>query len=222
MTLVDIEHCLARRRNSGHYIAQTDQPHCGQQNTAPLIKSLQSSSASNGSSMSVFREILQSINPKTDENERVVHEKLRPEKPNNRSLAHFQSSRKYKTEICRNFELKGVCQWGQNCCYAHGKAELRTKISANDFYKTKVCRNFLDQGFCAYGSRCQYFHFKDNEIYKELLDSMENKILTKMNETTPVHMDSILRKMDRRYSRLTVFDAILKVEDCDDSGHGSF
>jgi hypothetical protein len=44
----------------------------------------------------------------------------------------------------------------------------------------------------------------------------------KIAMTTPVHMDSILRKMDRRYSRLTVFDAILKVEDCDDSGHGSF
>ena len=32
----------------------------------------------------------------------------------------------YKTQLCRNFELNGMCSFGNVCCFAHGKAELRT------------------------------------------------------------------------------------------------
>jgi len=225
MAFVDTDTYVALRRNSGYDSYQNEPllyPAHYYQSQMPLLKSLQSSSTSNGSSMSVFREILQSINPRNDDNERTSHEKSHTDKANHRGLSHFQNSRKYKTEMCRNFELKGFCQWGQNCCYAHGKAELRTKTSTNESYKTKICRNFFEQGYCSYGSRCQYFHFKDNEIYKELLDSLETKIIIKMREPTQVSMDAILQKVERRHSRLKVFGTIFKADEHESPVQPSF
>ncbi len=34
---------------------------------------------------------------------------------------------KYKTALCKNFESFGCCQYGDQCNYAHGFAELRGK-----------------------------------------------------------------------------------------------
>jgi len=39
--------------------------------------------------------------------------------------------KKYKTEICKNFEFRGYCQWGDQCSFAHGQQELRTKTHIN-------------------------------------------------------------------------------------------
>lgn len=33
--------------------------------------------------------------------------------------------RKYKTRMCRNYELYGVCVYEKTCCFAHGPTELR-------------------------------------------------------------------------------------------------
>ncbi len=32
---------------------------------------------------------------------------------------------RFKTEFCRNFREKGECIYGNQCQFAHGKAELR-------------------------------------------------------------------------------------------------
>eukprot|EP00669_Euglena_mutabilis_P010121 TRINITY_DN4903_c0_g1_i1.p1 TRINITY_DN4903_c0_g1~~TRINITY_DN4903_c0_g1_i1.p1 ORF type:complete len:269 (-),score=41.79 TRINITY_DN4903_c0_g1_i1:1279-2085(-) len=34
--------------------------------------------------------------------------------------------RKYKTNLCRNWELRGECPYLETCCFAHGQAELRS------------------------------------------------------------------------------------------------
>ena len=31
----------------------------------------------------------------------------------------------YKTQVCRNFEMTGVCKFAENCCFAHGMDQLR-------------------------------------------------------------------------------------------------
>jgi putative component of toxin-antitoxin plasmid stabilization module len=64
---------------------------------------------------------------------------------------------KYKTEICRNWEL-GTCEFGDNCAFAHGIEELRNKVNMGLKYKTKKCKQFHEQGVCQYGSRCQFKH----------------------------------------------------------------
>lgn len=34
---------------------------------------------------------------------------------------------KYKTEICKNWELTGFCAFEESCSFAHGQHELNTK-----------------------------------------------------------------------------------------------
>jgi hypothetical protein len=87
----------------------------------------------------------------------------------------FTKNPNYKTEICKNFELYGKCEWMKNCCFAHGKHELREKSNFNSNYKTKICKNYHFKGFCLYGSRCQYYHFKSNNTFSELLNSFKNQ-----------------------------------------------
>ena len=75
-------------------------------------------------------------------------------------LEEFNNFRtKWKTEICRNWEMYGQCKYGNNCAFAHGDSELKQrKISFN--YKTKPCKQFFELGYCSYGIRCQFSHKK--------------------------------------------------------------
>jgi len=65
---------------------------------------------------------------------------------------------RFKTEFCRNFREKGVCQYGEHCQFAHGKGELRPDVVRHSKYKTKLCQKFWIAGYCAYGARCNFIH----------------------------------------------------------------
>ena len=72
---------------------------------------------------------------------------------------------KYKTELCKYYEINGYCKYGDKCAYAHGKENLRLKVTNTTAYRTKKCRQFFEQGYCPYGSRCQFAHqLKSNII----------------------------------------------------------
>lgn len=109
-------------------------------------------------------------------------------------LVYFTQSQKYKTEMCKNFELKGKCKWGENCCFAHGKSELRKKTLFNYFYKTKICKHFHRNGYCPYASRCQYFHFKTFQKFQELLESFSNKLYVRLKESPEETLGDVLGK----------------------------
>ena len=93
---------------------------------------------------------------------------------------------KWKTEICRYWEMYGECKFGENCAFAHGDSELKQKnLTFN--YKTKPCKQFFELGYCSYGSRCQFSHRKDstgaksddgkgkdNVSYLKVLKELEN------------------------------------------------
>jgi hypothetical protein len=66
--------------------------------------------------------------------------------------------RKFKTELCKNWELRGQCKFGDKCCFAHGKHELKSKTFSHMKYKTKPCKQYFQTGYCPYGLRCQYLH----------------------------------------------------------------
>jgi hypothetical protein len=107
---------------------------------------------------------------------------------------------KYKTEICRNWEL-GLCGFGENCAFAHGYEELRNRINLGNNYKTKKCKQFHEQGYCIYGNRCQFKH----------RDSSEETTASSPNwSQTPSRKSSD----DSNKRRLPIFVDIEKKGDC--------
>ena len=96
------------------------------------------------------------INSQNYDNTFHYNEKEKSEEYNN-----FKT--KWKTEICRNWEMYGECKYGNYCAFAHGDSELKTrKLSFN--YKTKACKQFFELGYCSYGIRCQFSHKKEDFI----------------------------------------------------------
>ncbi|KAL0950810.1 hypothetical protein HGRIS_007574 [Hohenbuehelia grisea] len=63
----------------------------------------------------------------------------------------------YKTELCRSWEEKGSCRYGNKCQFAHGEDELRN-VARHPKYKTEICRTFWVSGSCPYGKRCCFIH----------------------------------------------------------------
>ena len=70
---------------------------------------------------------------------------------------------KYKTEICKNWETTGHCEFSSSCSFAHGPHELKQKTDVHKNYKTKHCKKFTKDGFCPYGVRCQFLHDEKKE-----------------------------------------------------------
>ena len=74
---------------------------------------------------------------------------------------YYNFKTKWKTEICRYWEMYGECKFGDSCAFAHGDSELKKrKLTYN--YKTKPCKQFFELGYCSYGSRCQFSHKKED------------------------------------------------------------
>ena len=83
---------------------------------------------------------------------------------------------KWKTEICKYWEMYGECKYGDNCAFAHGDSELKQrKLTFN--YKTKPCKQFFELGYCSYGSRCQFNHKKEDlKAQKKGKDNKKNNV----------------------------------------------
>ena len=65
---------------------------------------------------------------------------------------------KYRTELCKNYEMTGTCKYGNKCDYAHGLHDLRQKDQVNHYFRLKNCKSFFANGYCPYGVRCQFSH----------------------------------------------------------------
>lgn len=86
---------------------------------------------------------------------------------------------KYKTELCKYFVAGVPCIHGDQCAYAHGTDDLRSKVTNSSSYRTKKCSQFFDEGFCPYGGRCQFRHEVLSNIINNPYDkSYENMIKT--------------------------------------------
>ena len=88
---------------------------------------------------------------------------------------------KYKTELCKYYEINGFCKYGDSCAYAHGKENLRSKITNTTAYRTKKCVQFFQKGYCPYGNRCQFAHQITSNIINNPYD--RKMTYTKMLET---------------------------------------
>ena len=113
---------------------------------------------------------------------------------------------KYKTELCKYYEINGNCKYGDRCAYAHGKENLRSKVTNSSAYRTKKCFQFFEQGYCPYGSRCQFAHQLTTNIINNPYD-------TKMSYTKTLETISKLENVENikkliSKPRLTIFKEI--------------
>lgn len=83
---------------------------------------------------------------------------------------------RYKTELCRQFEEKGHCQYGEKCQFAHGIVEKRF-VERHPKYKTEMCRTFHQQGFCSYGLRCNFIHNEDERRFGSVSESSTSSVM---------------------------------------------
>jgi len=113
-----------------------------------------------------------------------------------------QYQMKYKTELCRNWELWGKCKFKDTCSFAHGKDELHRKTHLPSNYKTKPCKQFHAQLHCPYGVRCQFLHAQ-RDIYDPELDY--SVVLRETARLSKLRAD-LLKDGDEKLRYLQVFD----------------
>ena len=122
---------------------------------------------------------------------------------------------KYRTELCKNYECYGYCQFGDNCAYAHGIENLRSKVTNTTAYRTKKCTQFFEQGYCPYGSRCQFAHQLKTNIINNPYDKeiSYSKILETISKLENV---GNIKKLVEK-PRLPIFEEICKNEEGNES-----
>ena len=113
---------------------------------------------------------------------------------------------KYKTELCKYYEINGYCKYGDKCAYAHGKENLRSKVTNTTAYRTKKCTQFFEQGYCPYGNRCQFAHQLKSNIINNPYD--KGMSYGKMLETISKleNVENIKKLVEK--PRLPAFQAI--------------
>ena len=122
----------------------------------------------------------------------------------------YEMSAKYKTEMCKNFQLTGKCKFGARCCFAHGSIELREKTTIGKSYKLKVCKNFQELGYCKYGQRCQYVHLKEGELFSDILQTLQNKVAKSISDKKDERLENILKQSSSLSNGLPIFQSILR------------
>ena len=125
-----------------------------------------------------------------------------------------QSKKKYRTELCKYFEINGRCKFGDNCIFAHGKENLRENLCKKSGYKKRPCVNFFEIGFCMYGNRCQFFH-DIKQFEKEENDKKENNFSYKLffKELNMNLNDECKKDIERikERPRLKIFKKFVKI-----------
>ena len=116
--------------------------------------------------------------------------------------------------MCKNWETSRTCHFGEKCCYAHGKDELKGKTHVASNFKTKVCTTFQEQGFCQFGNRCKFLHSQRDvagkaHSYETVLQenvkvSLERAEMVKDSDDKLVYMNVFPT------ARLSVFSGIVK------------
>ena len=110
--------------------------------------------------------------------------------------------------MCKFYEIDGKCKYGDKCAYAHGKENLRSKVTNTTAYRTKKCSQFFEKGYCPYGNRCQFAHqLKTNIVNNPYDEEMSyTKILEIMSKLENV--ENIKKLVDK--PRLPIFKEICK------------
>lgn len=114
---------------------------------------------------------------------------------------------KYKTELCKYYQINGYCKYGDGCAYAHGIENLRSKVTNTTYYRTKKCVQFFENGYCPYGNRCQFAHQLATNIINNPYD---RKMTYKMTLETISKLENVenIKELIEK-PRLSVFKEIV-------------
>ena len=115
---------------------------------------------------------------------------------------------KYKTELCKYYEINGHCKYGDSCAYAHGKENLRSKVTNTTYYRTKKCVQFFENGYCPYGNRCQFAHQLITNIINNPYDRKMTYQKTLKTISKFENVENIKELIEK--PRLSVFKEIVK------------
>lgn len=97
---------------------------------------------------------------------------------NNKRQKTVIDETKFKTEMCKNWQTKGFCNYEHKCKFAHGPHELNKKDFVNkNLYKSKPCNSFHTKHFCPYGVRCLFIH--QEKSFKQIVQ--KNYYTKKLN-----------------------------------------
>jgi len=131
---------------------------------------------------------------------------------------------KYKTELCKYYEINGFCKYGDKCAYAHGKENLRSKVTNSTAYRTRKCVQFFENGYCPYGNRCQFAHQLTSNIinnpydrkmtYKKTLETISKlENVENMKKLIEKPRLSAFKEIvdDKDLTKSTLFDDIKKI-----------
>ena len=141
-----------------------------------------------------------------------------PHKSNNNNYFKGKASDfkiKYKTELCKFYQINGHCKYGDNCAYAHGVENLRSKVTNSTAYRTRKCIQFFEKGYCPYGSRCQFQHQLKSNIMNNPYD---RKMTYKKVLETISKLENVgnIKKLVEK-PRLPIFEGICKNEEGNES-----
>ena len=150
------------------------------------------------------------------------NQKIKKQGPFKSTASDFKI--KYKTELCKYYEINGYCKYGDRCAYAHGKENLRSKVTNSTAYRTRKCVQFFENGYCPYGNRCQFAHQLTSNIinnpydrkmtYKKTLETISKlENLENMKKLIEKPRLSIFKEIypNKNLAKSTLFDDIKKI-----------
>ena len=174
-----------------------------------LAKPRKNSNDSEGFSTSNEDNQEKEINAKIKKTGKIGKETQKKKEPYKTTPLDFK--KKYKTELCKYFEIRGYCKYGDNCAYAHGKENLRLKVTNTSAYRTKKCTQFFEKGYCPYGNRCQFAHQLESNIINNPFDKKMSysKILETFSKIES--LENIVNIIEK--PRLQVFKDIVNIKE---------
>ena len=137
---------------------------------------------------------------------------------NEQNIKSNEQKLKFRTELCKMYEINGTCKFGKNCNFAHGKENIRENIFKKSGYKKRICKNFFQKGFCMYGNRCQFSHdlkFDNNLNKDESLNFSYKMLFNKLINTSKENNDEENKKNIMKIKerpRLKVFKKFVKIK----------
>ena len=153
------------------------------------------------------------INNNYTNNKSIINKFSQQAKQKGKKQGPFKSTAsdfkiKYKTELCKYYEINGYCKYGDKCAYAHGKENLRSKVTNSTAYRTKKCVQFFENGYCPYGNRCQFAHQLTSNIINNPYD---RKMTYKKTLETISKLENVenIKKLIEK-PRLSVFKQIIE------------